>query len=35
MGVRLVSGRTIRETDTADTAQVAVIDETLAKCLWP
>jgi putative ABC transport system permease protein len=35
MGVRLISGRTIRETDTADTAQVAVIDATLATRLWP
>ena len=35
MGVQLLSGRTIRETDTANTAQVAVIDETLAKRLWP
>ena len=35
MGIQLLSGRTIRETDTANTAQVAVIDETLAKRLWP
>jgi putative ABC transport system permease protein len=35
LGVRLISGRTIRETDTADAVQVAVIDETLAKRLWP
>jgi putative ABC transport system permease protein len=35
MGVRLLAGRLIRETDTADAPKVAVIDQTLANALWP
>jgi putative ABC transport system permease protein len=35
MGVRLIAGRSIAETDTGNTPKVAVIDETLAKALWP
>jgi len=35
MGVRLVEGRTIEETDTAASPPVAVVDEKLAAALWP
>ena len=35
MGVRLIGGRLIAETDTSNTPKVAVIDETLARALWP
>jgi predicted permease len=35
MGVRLVHGRLLAETDTAETPRVAVIDENLARTLWP
>lgn len=35
VGVRLVQGRLIAETDTAAAPKVAVIDETLARTLWP
>ncbi len=35
MGVRLVRGRLLAETDAANTPKVAVIDETLAQILWP
>jgi putative ABC transport system permease protein len=35
MGVRLLRGRLLAETDTVDTPKVAVIDENLAKALWP
>jgi predicted permease len=35
MGVRLIRGRLIAETDTSNTPEVAVIDETLARALWP
>lgn len=35
MGVRLLHGRLLSETDAADTPRVAVIDENLAKRLWP
>jgi putative ABC transport system permease protein len=35
MGVRLVRGRLVAETDNTDMPRVAVIDETLAKTLWP
>ena len=35
MGVKLIAGRLIRETDTADTPKVAVVDQTLANALWP
>ena len=35
MGVRLVRGRFVSETDTASTPNVAVIDESLARALWP
>jgi predicted permease len=34
MGVRLIGGRLIAETDTGNTPKVAVIDETLARALW-
>lgn len=35
MGVRLLRGRFVAETDTANTPKVAVIDERLANELWP
>jgi len=35
MGVRLLRGRFVSETDTASTPKVAVIDENLANALWP
>ena len=35
MGVKLLAGRLIRETDTADSPKVAVVDQTLANALWP
>jgi predicted permease len=35
MGVRLIGGRLIAETDTSKTPKVAVIDEMLARALWP
>lgn len=35
VGVRLIRGRLIRETDTATTPKVAVIDQDLAQQLWP
>jgi putative ABC transport system permease protein len=35
MGVRLISGRLIAKTDTGDAPRIAVIDETLARRLWP
>ncbi len=35
MGVRLLRGRFVSETDTASTPKVAVIDENLAQALWP
>jgi putative ABC transport system permease protein len=35
MGVKLIAGRLIRETDTADSPKVAVVDQTLANALWP
>ena len=35
MGVRLIEGRLIAETDTSNTPKVAVIDETLARAFWP
>jgi predicted permease len=35
MGVRLIRGRFVSEADTANTSRVAVIDENLAKELWP
>ncbi|HEV2134541.1 MAG TPA: ABC transporter permease [Terracidiphilus sp.] len=35
MGVRLTSGRLIEKTDTGDAPKIAVIDETLARKLWP
>jgi putative ABC transport system permease protein len=35
MGVRLLRGRFVSETDTASTPKVAVIDENLARALWP
>jgi predicted permease len=35
MGVRLIGGRLIAETDKSNTPKVAVIDETLARALWP
>jgi putative ABC transport system permease protein len=35
MGVRIISGRSIRETDTADAPKVTVIDQDTAKRLFP
>lgn len=35
MGVRLIRGRLLAETDVADTPKVAVIDENLAEAFWP
>ncbi len=35
MGVRLIRGRLLVETDGSDTPKVAVIDEELARALWP
>lgn len=35
MGVRLISGRLVAKTDTDDAPKVAVIDENLARALWP
>jgi putative ABC transport system permease protein len=35
MGVKLIAGRLIRESDTADSPKVAVVDQTLANALWP
>jgi putative ABC transport system permease protein len=35
MGVRLIRGRFVALTDTANTPKVAVIDEGLARTLWP
>jgi predicted permease len=35
MGVRSLHGRFVTETDTAATPKVAVIDENLARALWP
>jgi putative ABC transport system permease protein len=35
MGVRIISGRSIRETDTADAPKVTVIDQATAARLWP
>jgi predicted permease len=35
MGVRLIRGRLVAETDTVATPKVAVIDENLARALWP
>ena len=35
MGVKLIAGRLIRESDNADAPKVAVIDQTLAGALWP
>jgi putative ABC transport system permease protein len=35
MGVRLIGGRLIAKTDTGDAPKVAVIDENLARALWP
>jgi putative ABC transport system permease protein len=35
MGVRLLRGRVVSEADTASTPKVAVIDENLARALWP
>jgi putative ABC transport system permease protein len=35
MGVRLLRGRFVSETDTAKSPKVAVIDENLARALWP
>src|SRR3984957_1291044 len=35
MGVRLLRGRFVSETDTASTPKVAVIDENMARALWP
>ena len=35
MGVRLLRGRLLADTDTADSPKVAVIDESLATALWP
>ncbi|HEX8712869.1 MAG TPA: ABC transporter permease [Terracidiphilus sp.] len=35
MGVRLIHGRLIADTDTAASPKVAVIDESLARALWP
>ena len=35
IGIRLLRGRLVAETDTANTPKVVVIDENLAKTLWP
>jgi putative ABC transport system permease protein len=35
MGVRIINGRSIRETDTADAPKVTVIDQATAERLWP
>jgi MacB-like periplasmic core domain len=35
MGVRLLRGRFVSETDTASTPKVVVIDENMAHALWP
>lgn len=35
MGIRLLCGRFVLETDTASKPKVAVIDENLARALWP
>jgi putative ABC transport system permease protein len=35
MGVRIISGRSIRETDTADAPKVTIIDQDTAARLWP
>lgn len=35
MGLRLIAGRLIRETDTVDASKVAVVDTALANRLWP
>lgn len=35
MGVQLIAGRLIRETDTAESPKVVVVDQTLANALWP
>ncbi len=35
MGVRIIDGRAIRETDTADAPKVAVVDQGIAARLWP
>jgi len=35
MGVRMISGRSIRETDTADAPKVTIIDQDTAARLWP
>jgi putative ABC transport system permease protein len=35
MGVRIINGRSIRETDTADAPKVTVIDQETATRLWP
>jgi putative ABC transport system permease protein len=35
MGVRLIRGRLIANTDTSNAPKVALIDETLARTLWP
>lgn len=35
MGVKLIAGRLIQETDAADSPKVVVVDQTLANALWP
>jgi predicted permease len=35
MGIRVVSGRDLSETDTASSEPVVVVNETLARSLWP
>ena len=35
MGVRIINGRSVRETDTADAPKVTVIDQDTATRLWP
>jgi putative ABC transport system permease protein len=35
MGVKLIEGRLIRESDTSDSPKVVVVDQTLASALWP
>lgn len=35
MGVKLIGGRLIRESDTANSPKVDVVDQTLANALWP